>query len=1025
MHHDPNSWRQQPVPAPSPAAAGFRPLALALAVAACFAPPGLLAQPSGGTAIHGSFTLTPPGTDPRTVITTVNGVGPGGLTNHSVINWNSFNIPVGTTTHFQQPVLEQAGATSLSINRVTSTYPSSIFGSLTSNGRMVLVNPYGITVGAGAVVDTAGFTASTLFMSEADAIAGRLFFQRQGSPGPLTVDGNIIARGGDVVLIGKSVDVGRNAIVHAENGTVVLAAGESVEITGRGLEGIVFQVCAPSDQAVNLGELRGDAVGIFAGTLRHSGQIFARTAANVGGKVVLLADSVEISRDDGTPGSIDASGANGGGTILIGGEANGAAALPGFANAKEVYIADETLLRADAFDYGNGGRVVVWADRRANLNGEISARGGLEGGNGGFVDTAAGSQSINFSGSVSVSAPNGNAGTWRVGGRSVDIVESGHGEEDSGGYSKIRAGAIEGVLNEGGRVVVDTDTGHSEGLGSISVYHPIIKQSSSEATLEFHARRNIDIDADVASQDFDGGSAGRLNLVLNADADRAHGESSTRIRADIDTAGGIMSVPEGAPAAGFHGTDYYTVTVRARLHGHFEIDHNLLDSELEVLSGGWVDWLGGSTLNGGHILVQSGGVLMLREGAAHTQSAHILTNYGYVGLDPEAELVLNNGSVFRNARTPVAEEIPFAVGTFEFTSDGRVSGNGGTFRNEGNLVKAGADSTGSFDLTNVSLKMPQGSTIQLSEGMLSLEDSSAREGLSIRNKGTLVLSEGTTFSAPRHELVNRGLIVGTGTIVTPKLRNEGDIAPLIHDASNVLTIDGNFEQTQDGALFFSLRAPTEYDRLHVTGDVSLHPDSLVSVFFTADAAYTSGTTFNVISGARSMAGTAVVQPAADFSGEPTVSGFRLVAQQARGAPAPTPTPAPPAPTPAPEPPAPSPPAPSPPAPTPPAPSPPAPSPPAPSPPAPTPPAPSPPASSPPAPAPHTTPPAPRPPPPAPAPTSAPATQADKIVDALDGKVTVADAQKSVDETQGTLVKGLDDPPENREQPKDNGVQCLR
>ena len=96
-------------------------------------------------------------------------------TNHSAIDWQSFSIPGGSTTHFQQP-----DAASLSINRVVGNNPSALFGTLSSNGRLVLVNPSGIAVGAGAVVDTAGFTASTLRMSDADARAGRLVFGGDG-----------------------------------------------------------------------------------------------------------------------------------------------------------------------------------------------------------------------------------------------------------------------------------------------------------------------------------------------------------------------------------------------------------------------------------------------------------------------------------------------------------------------------------------------------------------------------------------------------------------------------------------------------------------------------------------------------------------------------------------------------------------------------------------------------------------------------------------------------------------------------
>eukprot|EP01034_Spumella_vulgaris_P000733 gene733-970_t len=159
--------------ATSPAACGHPPLTLALSVAAAFSLPALaLAQSTGLQAIHGAASLATQGN--KTVITTQNGAG----TSHSALNWQSFGVAPGTVTQFNQP-----NAASTSINRVLGNNPSQIFGTLSSNGKLVLVNPSGIAVGAGAVVDTAGFTASTLRMSDADALAGRMRFGQDGLGG--------------------------------------------------------------------------------------------------------------------------------------------------------------------------------------------------------------------------------------------------------------------------------------------------------------------------------------------------------------------------------------------------------------------------------------------------------------------------------------------------------------------------------------------------------------------------------------------------------------------------------------------------------------------------------------------------------------------------------------------------------------------------------------------------------------------------------------------------------------------------
>jgi len=234
------------------------------------------AQPAGPTVVHGGARFQQLGNS--LLVTTTDGTG----TRHSVIDWRSFSVPAGSATWFQQP-----GVGSTSINRVTGGRPSEIFGMLGSNGRLVLVNPAGIAVGRGAVVDTAGFTASALGLSDADALAGRLRFAADKGKQGIDVRGSVLARSGDVVLLGTDVQVDKEAIVRAPNGSILLAAGQRVALTGRGLEGIVLELRGRDDKVVNLGRLEGDAVGLFAAQLRHTGIIQARHVVLSGDKVRL------------------------------------------------------------------------------------------------------------------------------------------------------------------------------------------------------------------------------------------------------------------------------------------------------------------------------------------------------------------------------------------------------------------------------------------------------------------------------------------------------------------------------------------------------------------------------------------------------------------------------------------------------------------------------------------------------------------------------------------------------------------
>jgi len=528
------------LPVAGPAVAGFAPAALTLAIGAAFlGSPPALAQPSGAQAIHGQASLSRQGNN--LLVTTQNGAA----TSHSAINWQSFSVPGGSTTHFAQP-----NAASLSINRVVGNNPSAIFGTLSSNGRLVLVNPSGIAVGAGAVVDTAGFTASTLRMSDANALAGRLVFGGDGlASGPLNVDGKILARSGDVVLIGTNVQVGSGALVQSPNGATLLAAGQKVELTGRGLEGIRLELQAPGDQALNLGTLQGDAVGIFAGQLKHTGLIQATGVSVEGGKVVLKGmDAVDISgrvtASKGDQGGqvhataskvmlrsgavIDVSGQQGGGEALIGGGWQGKDGRIG--NAQQTTVEAGASVKADAIAGGNGGTIVAWSDEATRVHGSLSARGGAASGNGGNIETSG--HYLDMQGQVDTQAPNGTRGNllldptdiyiandllsaMAAGMVGADVITTGPTFTPTGIVldSLVTVANLESYL-AGANVLVQTTNGSGTGTGFIKLVDGVTWTGGS--ALGLLADRDIFINAPIS------GGAGST-LALSAGAGGAGG----------------------------------------------------------------------------------------------------------------------------------------------------------------------------------------------------------------------------------------------------------------------------------------------------------------------------------------------------------------------------------------------------------------------------------------------------------------------------------------------------------------------
>ncbi|MGE3349828.1 MAG: beta strand repeat-containing protein, partial [Ramlibacter sp.] len=204
----------------------------------------------------------------------------------------------------------------------------------------------------------------------------------------------------------------------------------------------------PEDQALNLGTLKGDAVGVFAGTLKHSGYISANAVSAEGGKVILKGRqeaeiSGQIVASKGALGGqvqasaskvmlrsgavIDASGAHGGGEVLIGGGWQGQDAR--VANASQTTAETGSTIRADATDHGDGGTVVLWSDDVTRVGSHIQARGGAQGGNGGRVETSGKGQLV-FRATVDTSAPHGRAGSLLLDPLDITIVNGTGGADD-------------------------------------------------------------------------------------------------------------------------------------------------------------------------------------------------------------------------------------------------------------------------------------------------------------------------------------------------------------------------------------------------------------------------------------------------------------------------------------------------------------------------------------------------------------------------------------------------------------------
>ena len=190
---------------------------------------------------------------------------------NAILNWQRFSIGANEITRFIQQ-----SASSAVLNRVIGAGgtidPSVILGALQSNGRVFLINPSGIVFGSGAQIDVAGLVASSLNLSNADFLAGRMKFTDVPGAGSVVNQGNITAgQGGQVYLVAP--DVTNTGIITTPQGEVVLAAGKSVELVNPGTPNLRVEVAADNEQARNLGQISADSgrIGIYAGLVSQGG----------------------------------------------------------------------------------------------------------------------------------------------------------------------------------------------------------------------------------------------------------------------------------------------------------------------------------------------------------------------------------------------------------------------------------------------------------------------------------------------------------------------------------------------------------------------------------------------------------------------------------------------------------------------------------------------------------------------------------------------------------------------------------
>ncbi|MFN7114482.1 MAG: filamentous hemagglutinin N-terminal domain-containing protein [Alphaproteobacteria bacterium] len=224
------------------------------------------------------------------------------LTQHSasaVIDWRRFDIGRDAHVDFKQP------SNGTAVNRIAndSGDPTQIYGRLTANGTIFILDGNGVIFGKSAQVDTAALIASTGDLARRTESGITLEDIDTNPLAFIENHGRIsVADGGLAAFVAPAV---RNSgIIRARLGTAVLASGKTVtlDLHGDGLWSVAVPegLAQGMPEAANSGAVQADGGHIYLtvkaaqtaanGIVNNTGVLSAQRFSQQDGKIILHAD---------------------------------------------------------------------------------------------------------------------------------------------------------------------------------------------------------------------------------------------------------------------------------------------------------------------------------------------------------------------------------------------------------------------------------------------------------------------------------------------------------------------------------------------------------------------------------------------------------------------------------------------------------------------------------------------------------------------------------------------------------------
>ncbi len=345
------------------------------------------AAPNGANVVYGDVNISQSGSN--TVINQ--------NTDKAIINWNSFDVNKGESVLFNQN-----SSSSIILNRVTNGLPTNIFGNISANGNVFILNQAGVLVGNGAQINTNSFLAGAASINDKDFLAGKHNFY--GAQGNVINNGSIkVQDGGYAVLMGKKVE--NNGLISAKFGKIYLSSGETfrMDMSGNDLIGVAVEKGITDAYISNAGHIQSEggtivmtaknASDVIRHAVNNTGIIDASSISYEGGKVILGAENgqivnageINVSSQADKGGSVDINAANiiNNGTIYANGLNGG---IINMLSSDLLKINNSSIIQANSFGYGNGGSIKLISHKRAESYSGALIEATSVYGSGGFIE---------------------------------------------------------------------------------------------------------------------------------------------------------------------------------------------------------------------------------------------------------------------------------------------------------------------------------------------------------------------------------------------------------------------------------------------------------------------------------------------------------------------------------------------------------------------------------------------------------------------------------------------------------------